>query len=293
MNLSGVFIEFLFKSKRLFTLFLLVVFALSCTQQQKRDKQPVSLQLENLEPQVDLVALQSDFRTWWTYYNNHIKLNKNLIAFDEYSNEIEKGDFLIRLQTGDYIPLKVKSNSTIDNYILVKLDENSHESIMRTIKNEALVALNFYNMEGMPFPEFNFTDLHNDQFTNDNTKGKTIILKTWFINCVACIKEFDELNAFVDSQNANDDILFLSLAIDEKEELNTFLSKKPFKYKVIPSQNQFISNVLNLNAYPTHIVIDQEGVILKVLTNATEMIEYIEQNFPAEKNLSVVSPSLK
>jgi cytochrome oxidase Cu insertion factor (SCO1/SenC/PrrC family) len=43
-------------------------------------------------------------------------------------------------------------------------------------------------------PDFNFTDLNGQNITSLNTKGKHIIIKTWFINCTACVKEFPELN---------------------------------------------------------------------------------------------------
>jgi hypothetical protein len=51
-----------------------------------------------------------------------------------------------------------------------------------------------FKMEGTPIPGFNFTDLNDKVYNQSTTRGKIVILKCWFIHCVACLKEFPELN---------------------------------------------------------------------------------------------------
>src|SRR5690606_15029725 len=96
-----------------------------------------------------------------------------------------------------------------------------------------------------------------NHYTNENTKGKTLILKTWFINCKACVAEFPELNEFVEKHKHRNDIVFVSLALDTKSELEDFLQKKYFEYEVVPNQEEFIEK-LNLQIYPTHIIVDKD-----------------------------------
>src|SRR5690606_22334605 len=108
-------------------------------------------------------------------------------------------------------------------YKLYKLDDNADKRIGSTIKLESTTIYGLSEIEGSPLPQFNFTDLNENIYTNENTKGKTIIIKTWFINCKACIAEFPELNEFVEKYKDRNDIIFLSLALDSKSELEAFL----------------------------------------------------------------------
>lgn len=75
----------------------------------------------------------------------------------------------------------------------------------------------------------------------------------------------------------NDQILFISLALDNRERLIKFLKKRPFKYEVIPEQEGLI-NELNLNIFPTHIVVNERNVILKVCNNLDDLSLYLKEN---------------
>jgi cytochrome oxidase Cu insertion factor (SCO1/SenC/PrrC family) len=94
-------------------------------------------------------------------------------------------------------------------------------------------------MEGTKMSEFNFIDLNGKNYDKSSTKGKIVVLKCWFIHCVACVKEFPELNKLVDENKNRNDILFISLAMDSKQDLIKFLKTKEFKYNVIPEMKSY------------------------------------------------------
>jgi len=254
-----------------------IVISISLYSCQEKEAKPTSSskKIEFLEPNVDFKALEADFTKWWSYHSNHISLSFDFIGLNEKSNRITKKQFLEKLITGHYIPLKVKSNTKIKTYKLFKLDSEADKSIGRTIMNESLTNLKYLKMEGQELPKFEFIDLTGNHYNNDNTKGKTIILKTWFINCKACIAEFPELNEFVDKYKTADDIIFLSLALDSKSQLESFLQKRNFKYQVVPNQRDLIEK-LNLQIYPTHIIVNKNGTVKKVFNKASEMIAFFE-----------------
>ncbi|WP_340113051.1 TlpA family protein disulfide reductase [Maribellus mangrovi] len=254
--------------------FLLSFFVFSCNENSKKTQ--LTEKVETLEPKVEISELNSDFIKWWTYYSYNISLSSDFTGLDEQSDTIDKKQFLKELITGNYIPLKIKSDSKVEIYKLYKLDVNADKRIGGTIKNESTIIYGLYEMEGAPLPEFNFTDLDGNVYNNENTKGKTLILKTWFINCKACVAEFPELNEFVDKYKDRNDIIFLSLALDSKSELEKFIQQKEFEYKVVPNQEEYILKKLYLNAFPTHLIVDENGTILKVGNNASEMIAFFE-----------------
>lgn len=232
------------------------------------------------QPNVDFKNLEKDHATWWAYYSsNNIVLSSDFIAIDNLSKTISKGEFLSKLTSGDYIPLKLNSKDDTSRYQLYKLDEKADKSICETIKNVSTNEYNNFKMEGKAFPRFDFKDLNEIEYNNENTKGKIVVIKCWFIGCKACVAEFPDLNELVEKYQNRNDIAFISLASDQREKLTQFLSKKSFDYAVIANQSQFMSKELGINVYPTHLIIDRNGVIRKVVNNANEMImalEYID-----------------
>jgi len=126
-------------------------------------------------------------------------------------------------------------------------------------------------MEGQPFPKFDFTDLNGKQYTNENTKGKIVVLKCWFIRCHACIAEFPELNEMVNQYKDRNDIVFVSLAFDQEAALKEFLLKKPFSYATVSVKQSYFKDTLNVISCPTHFLIDKDGKIVKIVNEANRL----------------------
>ena len=277
------------KILQLITILLLSIFVFSCKEKSKPT--PLTAKVETLEPEVNISEINSDFMKWWTYYSYNISLSSDFTGLNEQSDTIDKKQFLEKLITGNYIPLKIKSDDKAEIYKLYKLDANADKRIGSTIKLESTTIYGLYEIEGSLLPQFNFTDLNGNSYTNENTKGKTIILKTWFINCKACIAEFQELNEFVEKYKQRNDIIFLSLALDTKSELEKFLRQNKFEYKVVPDQKEYILGKLYLNRFPTHLVVDENGTILKVVNKASEMIAFFE-NGKKSTNKKIPPPTV-
>lgn len=263
------------KSSKIISLFIIPIILFSCKEKNNTENQSLSQKVEIIEPNIDLNKIETDFMNWWTYYSKNISLSSNFIGLNERSDTIDKKQFLEKLITGNYVPLMIKSNLEIGTYKLFQLDSNAEQGIRRTIRNESLTSLKHLKMEGLELPQYDFIDLNGNRYTNENTRGKTLVIKTWFINCIACVAEFPELNEFVEKHENEKGIIFLSLALDMKSELESFLQKKAFKYQVVPDQKEFISE-LNLQTYPTHLIVDENGTITKVVNKASEIIAFFE-----------------
>ncbi|SHN30960.1 Thiol-disulfide isomerase or thioredoxin [Cyclobacterium lianum] len=245
---------------------------------EKSEGNSISGKVGVLDPEVTINKIESDFSEWWTYHSANISLSSDFIGLNEKSDTIHKEQFLEQLTSGDFIPLKLKSADKTEIYKLYELDTLADKGIGSIIKNASTTNLKHFRMEGKTFPEFDFTDFNGRHYNNENTKGKTILIKTWFIGCTACIAEFPELNKLAEDHENDDDRVFVSLALDAKPELERFLLKKPFKYQVVPEKRDFLEKELNLQIYPTHIVVDKNGIIVKVVNKASEMIAFIENN---------------
>lgn len=227
-------------------------------------------------PNADFRELEKDFQAWWNYHEKNIQLSTDFMGIDNFSKKISKEDFLKRLTSGDFIPLKLISKDSLVCYKLFKLDQSANSDIRQQISNRAKIGYIHFKREGIAFPKFQFFDLNGVEYNNENTKGKIVILKCWFVACHACVAEFPKLNTLVDQYRDRKDILFLSLATDPKEKLVQFLSLKKFDYAVVADQQGFITKELNVSTYPTHFLIDANGVIRKVVNKADELIQTLK-----------------
>lgn len=249
--------KLLFRS--FFVASLLIIF--SCEEKQKITE-------------IDLLfsSLQADQVRWWRYHKNNIDLSSNFIPLGEAGDTIPKKAFFENLITGDFIALKRKSKGPGNRYQLFELQEGADEDIRYTITADSYRAYKHFIMEGKEFPNFKFTDLEGKIWSKKDLEGKTLVVKTWFIRCKPCIEEMPQLNRLVEEYSDREDLVFLSLSLDPKEELQKFLSEKEFKYAVIPQQKSFIEDTLGFSIYPTHIIVEPSGRIRKVVNTAPEMI---------------------
>lgn len=257
-----------------FFILLLIVLLSSC--KDSKQSKPEQTMDAAMHSNADIAQLETNFHEWWVYHSTNIVLSSEFVAYNDQSETISKNAFLESLMTGDYIALKLDSKEEMDHYKLYRLDQSADKSIRRTVKNTTLNAYKRFKMEGTPFPSFHFTDLKGNEYTNESTKGKNMIVKCWFIGCKPCIAEFPELNELVDSYKDREDYIFVSLAIDSKPNLEKFLSKKPFNYETVSNQKEYMEGDLEVRAYPTHFVINQEGTIEKVVTTADELISFLD-----------------
>lgn len=128
-----------------------------------------------------------------------------------------------------------------------------------------------YKMEGKELPGFNFTDLDGTVYDKETTAGKIVVLKCWFIGCVPCVEEMPALNKLVNQYKNQRDIVFVSLAFDKKADLKKFLAKKTFDYAVVANQKDYLIKDAEVTSFPTHIVINKKGVVVKVVSSYEEM----------------------
>lgn len=226
-------------------------------------------------PEKNPFSLQNNFQNWYKYQSSNIMLSMDFIGLDVKKKSINKELFFQKLNSGNYIPIRLVPNDTLV-YQLFKIVPIADTSIKATIMQLAFDEYEHFKMEGKAFPKFDFADINGNVISNETMKGKYVIIKCWYIHCAACIEEFPEVNQLAAKYKHRDDMLFLSLAEDTSAQLNSFLAKKPLNYIVIPSMKTYMNQVLHLNGFPTHFILDKEGKILKVLSNYESLNTAIE-----------------
>jgi peroxiredoxin len=225
---------------------------------------------------VDTAAILKDFNTWYTYTYHIIHLSQDFISLDTDSVKIDKAGFLEQLSSGNVAAFKVGVQRGTPVYKLYAIGTSSKD-IKSTVEQLANIELDHYRMEGKELASFNFTDLAEKNYSSASTRGKILVLKCWFIRCVACVKEFPDCNKLVNEFKNRKDVLFISLASDHKKDLQIFLSSQVFSYAVIPEMDNYMTDKLGVDQYPTHILVNREGKIIKVTNSIKELAPFLKK----------------
>lgn len=249
---------------KLFLLLLFLAAISSCSNHPKEN---------NSAPAVTI----KDITTWLYYDRDSIDWAADFTALDTASASITKAAFLEQLTTGKFIPLKATSPDTSLCYQLHRISESSDKSLGDIIKNKAIAEHHYYRMEGQPLPDFDFVDLKGTAYNRNTMKGKLLVLKCWFISCVPCVAEMPELNKLVEKYSGNKNVVFLSFAFDQPKELEGFLKKTTFDYNVVANKEDYMMNVLNVDSYPTHLLVDENGLIVKMSNEYQDIFRCLDK----------------
>jgi thiol-disulfide isomerase/thioredoxin len=202
----------------------------------------------------DPSTLQKDFTGWWNYYNYQTKLSADFISLDTVAKPMSKELFLKILTSGNYIPVRQQSADGSVIYQLYKLSEPD-KGIRPTIQFQAEIEYAYYMMEGKELPDFNFTDIDGKVYNKETTKGKTMVLKCWFIHCVQCVEEIPVLNKMVQEYRNRKDVI---------------------KYAIVPGKQSYMNDQLKIMGYPTHLII-KDGVIQRMISDGSELITSLKK----------------
>ncbi|RYE35689.1 MAG: TlpA family protein disulfide reductase [Sphingobacteriales bacterium] len=223
-----------------------------------------------VDPIVPQKAILSNFNTFWTYYTEEVKLYEDFQSYDAQRKRISKGEFLKQLTTGRYFPLLLFGQDETLIYKLEIIGKKADPIIgayMKQFSNEELI---FYRMQGKPMPDFRFEDIEGNVFTSKNTLGKVVLLKCWFIGCVACVQEMPNLNKLVKAHKDRSDIIYISVAPDSKVALKKFFSSRHFNYSNTFGQDDYLQRI-NISSYPTHFLIGKDGKVFRVLKDVAAL----------------------
>ncbi len=158
---------------------------------------------------------------------------------------------------------------------LVKVSDE--EALRRMMSMPKPRESNFFRT-GDKFTSFNEKDINGTRFNLKELTGKVVVLNFWFINCAPCRQEMPELNEVVEAFKSNPDVVFISLALDEKYEIKEFLKTTPFAYKIIDNA-RFLAQKYGVNSYPTHVVLDRQGKVLFHTTGlAMNTVSWVEKS---------------
>ena len=115
--------------------------------------------------------------------------------------------------------------------------------------------------EGAPFPRFRHTDIDGEEWSNEQVKGRVMVLNVWYSGCGPCLKEMPELSTWKD---AMPDVVFLSANFEKEEEVRRITTQRGFNWHHLANDDQFI-RLFGQNGFPMTVVVDKEGIVRSIV----------------------------
>lgn len=113
-----------------------------------------------------------------------------------------------------------------------------------------------------PLAHLRLPGLYYQVWDTKQLKGRVLVISFWYSTCTPCILEMPVLNELVtDLQYKN--VVFLAPAPERAQQIRKFLKKNPFSYNIIPAAQKYM-DMLRVENFPTHLVVDKNGIIRQV-----------------------------
>ncbi|GAB3929459.1 TlpA family protein disulfide reductase [Mucilaginibacter myungsuensis] len=225
--------------------------------------------LKVISPPKDIIK---DVNAVLRYYQSSLRFDGDVLAYDVKGKPITKSALLKAVSTGNYLPLKVSTNKALNEYQLYDMRGKAGEDVKSMVKQIGRTCYGKDQLMNKKFPAFKYVDLAGKTYTQQNTKGKILVLKAWFISCVPCVAEMPELNKLTEEFKDRKDIVFVSMAFDSRAALKKFMKTKDFKYAVVPVTTSYLQDDLHITGYPAHFVINKQGVLVSMGYDRRDMM---------------------
>ena len=82
---------------------------------------------------------------------------------------------------------------------------------------------------------------------------------------------YRHLNKLVE-ENKDSSVVFIAPAPENEAQIKKFLKKYSFEYNITPSSTDFIAS-MNIENFPTHLVVDKNGIIRQVFIGYADDIK--------------------
>jgi thiol-disulfide isomerase/thioredoxin len=129
---------------------------------------------------------------------------------------------------------------------------------------------------GQPLASFKVRDLQGRKYDSKELAGKIVVLNFWFIGCGPCRMEIPELNKLVQQYAGREDVVFLAVALDQRDAIQAFLRQHPYNYALV-ADGRYVAERYGIRSYPTNLVVDRQGKVVFHAQYHPNMAAYLQK----------------
>lgn len=113
---------------------------------------------------------------------------------------------------------------------------------------------------GEAFKHFKENDITGVEYDTKKMAGKILVVNFCDLKNSSSLRAVPDLNDLYNSYQYNADVVFLTVPVDPKEDVQEILKTTPFKFHVI-ERGKGLCSRLNVTSYPAYLIIDQLGKV--------------------------------
>jgi peroxiredoxin len=198
------------------------------------------------------------------------KDDKTTIVRDSAGTLLDPSDWYAKVKANTHtIDLRTKEGQEPKEFTLRKMTEAERRlAILQSDRVYPMTLAGFTT--GKPLPAFEEEDLNGNKFSNESLKGKVIVIDFWFKDAAPCKAQVPDLNRLVKKYKGKN-VVFLAPTYDPAFDVKEFLKVSPFSYTVFADVENMIID-MKVGKYPTHVVVDQMGIVQFVTIGQTDNI---------------------
>lgn len=179
-------------------------------------------------------------------------IKPGILLFNEYGDTLPMSQLSLMTNNAYRPRFYVNTNNAIKAIVFER--KNDNPILIEKSLNESAFKLN------EKAPDFIAFNMDGQSIKLSELQGKVVVLNFWFIKCGPCVQEMPELNT-LKKQFYNEDVVFLAITFDTKENIQTFLKTHDFNYTILPKSSDVIQ-VNKVRSFPTNVVLDKNGIVV-------------------------------
>jgi thiol-disulfide isomerase/thioredoxin len=118
-----------------------------------------------------------------------------------------------------------------------------------------------------PVPaEYTFTTLDGEELSFGELRGKVVVLDFWFTGCSPCRQALPNLRRMAAKYEGRPFVM-IGISVDKDlEVLRQFILKEELSWPQVWDPRHAMSGSFGIRSFPTHLVIDHEGLPVSIST---------------------------
>ncbi|MDI9358128.1 MAG: TlpA disulfide reductase family protein [Phycisphaerales bacterium] len=267
-------------------------------------KDPPYVYLENASPCNQLINV-IQLMNYWNYQRTIRNYAMDYFAYQDYlvNGDSTWRDYLKdtkQIPSGEFEYQKelytiVKNYATVPSVLLAlfSLDGNEDfkkeiiKNILKTNHNfgEAKNYLSYLEhgdelVPGNKIPPFHLPDTTGHYYTEENFKGKYLLLDFWASWCGPCRQAIDKIRQFYKGYKNDQDFQIVSISIDDnkKDWIDAIRHDRPTWLQLVATNVPIYRQRFNANGVPHFFLVNKDGIIIKQYYGfSSAMLDTIKQ----------------
>lgn len=111
-------------------------------------------------------------------------------------------------------------------------------------------------------PEFSITTLEREYISLEDLQGKVVLLDFWGTWCPPCVASVPSLRELYKRHATDSSFVMIGISTDSDEwKWRSFVEKNQMAWRQYLDRDRRVTHAFGINAFPTYIVIDPEGIV--------------------------------